>query len=172
MLAGYYFVSLLNNIGIVYWFVVIFIVCLIVKLHFYIFETKVKLLPKSSKLLKYVYLGKNLTESAYNYLSVNQIISITSLTLYLWYEYIETRCFDVYCILSDKTISGTQLVKFDLILTVILIIGLLIHFFRILVLVYWKNWFGFQSELDLSRVKYVKEHARLMCSGFGRAHDF
>ena len=107
MLAGYYFISLLNNIGIVYWFVVIFIVCLTVKLHFYIFETKVKLLPKSSILLKYIYLGKNLTESVYNYLSENQIISITSLTFYLWYEYIETRCFDVECILSDKTISGT-----------------------------------------------------------------
>ena len=38
--------------------------------------------------------------------------------------------------------------------------------------VWYHNWFDFQRELKYSRVYYVKEHQRLMGSGFGRGHDF
>ena len=39
-------------------------------------------------------------------------------------------------------------------------------------MVYWHKWFDVQSELDQSRAFYVKEHHRLMSSGFGRGYDF
>ena len=64
------------------------------------------------------------------------------------------------------------MVKFDFVITVILIIGQSFHFWRIIVLVYWLEWFAVQGELDQSRVFYRKEHARLMSSGFGKGHDF
>ena len=109
--------------GIVYWFVIIFTFSLFVKLGLYIFQSKVDRLSKSSELLKYIRLEKNLSGSFYNFLAVNQIISTTSVTLYLWYEYVEKQCFKVDCLLSDVVISGTRMVKLEIIVSTILIIG-------------------------------------------------
>jgi len=74
--------------------------------------------------------------------------------------------------LSEVKISSTKLVKLDIVFSIILIIGFSIHFWRIVVLVKYQKWFDVQSELDQSRVFYLKEHRRLMSSGFGRGHDF
>ena len=144
--------------GIIYWFVYIFIVFLIIKLAFYIYKSRIDRLPKSSKLLKYIHQVKSITECLYNYLAVNQVVSLTSLVFYLWYEYYEKGCFDLICFVSDKKISSTKLVKLDVVATIILIIGLLVHFYGILVLVCLRKWFGFQSELNQSRIDYVREH--------------
>ena len=95
-----------------------------------------------------------------------------SLVLYLWYEYYEKSCFELICFRSEVQISGTKLVKLDVVVTLILIIGFSYHFWRIIVLVNWHKWFDVQSELDQSRVFYVKEHQRLMSTGFGRGYDF
>jgi len=64
------------------------------------------------------------------------------------------------------------MVKLDFVIAIILIIGQSIHFWRIIVLAYLRRWFAFNCELDQSRVFYPKEHARLMCSGFGKGYDF
>ena len=144
--------------GIIYWVVYVFIVFLIIKLAFYIYKSRIDRLPKSSKLLKYIHQVKSITECLYNYLAVNQVVSLTSLVFYLWYEYYEKGCFDLKCFVSDKKISATKLVKLDVVATIILIIGLLVHFYRILVLVSLRKWFGFQSELNQSRISYVQEH--------------
>jgi hypothetical protein len=79
--------------GIVCWLLPIFIVFLVVKLFLYIYKEKVDKLQKTSKALKYIHFAQNCSESLYNYLIVNQIISLTSLVLYLWYEYYEKSCF-------------------------------------------------------------------------------
>jgi hypothetical protein len=97
---------------------------------------------------------------------------MTSLVLYLWYEYYEKSCFDLTCFVSEVKISGTKLVKLDIVVTIILIIGQSIHFWRIIVRVNWHKWFAFQGELNNQRVFYPKEHARLMSSGFGKGYDF
>ena len=94
---------------------------------------------------------------------------MTSLALYLRYEYVEKDCLELTCFVSDVTISGTKLVKFDIVVTIILIIGSLNHFFRILILAYRYQWFGFQGKLDQTRLRYLREHRRLMSSNFGRA---
>ena len=158
--------------GIVFWLAVIFIVFIIAKWVLYILQSKVERLETNSKFLKYIHIAKNFSESLYTYLSVNQMISMTSLVLYLWYEYYEKSCFKLKCFRSEVKISSTKLVKFDVIVSIILIIGQAIHFWRIIVLVYWHRWFAFQGELEQSRVFYRKEHARLMISGFGKGHDF
>jgi len=158
--------------GIVFWFSVLFIFFLIIKWVIYMLLYKVERLSANSKLLIFIRLTKNFSESLYTYLAVNQIISMTSLVLYLWYEFYEKSCFELICFRSEVKISSTKLVKFDVVVTVILIIGQSIHFWRIIVRVYTRQWFAFQGELDQSRVLYPKEHARLMISGFGKGHDF
>ena len=97
---------------------------------------------------------------------------MASLTLYLWHEYYENSCFELICLFTDKEISGTKIVKPDVVPSIILIIVLVVQFWRILILVKWLEWFSFKDKLDQSRVFYPKEHARLMRSGFGRGHDF
>ena len=109
--------------GIVFWFMLIFIVFLIVNLVLYIFKEKVDILPKDEKLSKYISIIKKVSESLYNYLSVHHIISMTSLTIYLWYEYVEKGCFELTCFVSDVEISATKLVKLEIVVTIILIIG-------------------------------------------------
>ena len=84
---------------------------------------KVERLSANSKLLIFIRLTKNFSESLYTYLAVNQIISMTSLVLYLWYEFYEKSCFELTCFRSEVKISSTKLVKFDVVVTVILIIG-------------------------------------------------
>ena len=93
--------------GIIFWFVIIFIPFLIVKLILWIYKSKVRKLPTNSKLLKYIHIALNFTESLYNYLAVSQIISMTSLVFYLRYEYYEKSCFDLECVLSDIKVSDT-----------------------------------------------------------------
>jgi hypothetical protein len=115
---------------------------------------------------------RNFSESLYNYLVASQIISITSLMIYLRYEYFEKGCFSLKCFVSEKTLSGTKLVKFDVVITVVLIIGFTIHYFRILIRVYLQNWFGFKDYLNESRIEYPKELNRLLKSGFGSGYDF
>ena len=122
-LIGYDFLSLFNNMGIVFWIMVIFIVFLLVQLVIYSCEPKVGKLDKSSKLLKYICGVKRLSESLYNYFAVHHIISMTSLTIYLWYGYYEKSCFDLECLISDTKISATKLVKLDVVITIILLIG-------------------------------------------------
>jgi len=109
--------------GIVYLVVIIFIVILMVKLILYSCESKVGKLNKSSKLMKCIHLIKRLSESLYNYFAVHHIISMTSLAIYLWYEYYEKGCLDLECFISDTKISATKLVKLDIVFTIILIIG-------------------------------------------------
>jgi len=80
-----------------------------------------------------IHLVKNFSESLYTYLAVNQIISMTSLVLYMWYEYYEKSCFELKCFRSEIKISGTKLIKFDVVVTITLIIGQSIHFWRIII---------------------------------------
>jgi hypothetical protein len=122
-LTGYKFFSLINNMGVVFWVMVIFIVVLMGRLALYIFDTKVNGLEKSSKILTSINIFKNISDGLYNYLVVNQIISLTSMIIYLQYEYFEPGCFDLTCFISDVQISATKLVKLEVIVTIILIIG-------------------------------------------------
>ena len=101
LLVGYKFLSLVKNMVILYWILNIFIVFLILKLGLYICASKVDKLTKNSNLLNYIYQAKNISESLYNYLVVNQIISMMSLVLYLWYEYYEKSCFELICLRSE-----------------------------------------------------------------------
>ena len=134
--------------GIVHWFAFLFIVFLLVKWMLYIFTSKVEKLSTGSKLLKYIHFAKNFSESLYTYLAVNQMISMTSLVLYLWYEYYEQSCFELICFRSEVKISSTKLVKFDVVVTIFLIIGQSIHFWRIIILVHSREWVAFQGELE------------------------
>jgi len=109
--------------GIVFWFMLIFIVFLIVNVVLYILKEKVDILPKDEKPSKYIRIIKKVYESLYNYLSVHHIISMTSLTIYLWYEYVETGCFELTCFVSDTKISSTKMVKLEVVVAIILIIG-------------------------------------------------
>jgi len=122
-LAGYKFFSLINNMGVVFWVMVIFIVFLIVRLALYIFNSKVNELEESSKLLTSIKIFKNISDGLYNYLAVNQIISLTSLIIYLQYEYFEPGCFDLTCFISDVQIDATKLVKLEVVVAIIVIIG-------------------------------------------------
>jgi hypothetical protein len=109
--------------GIVFWLMLIFIVFLIILLVLYICKTKVDELDRSSQLLKYISIVKKVSESLYNYLSVHHIISMTSVTIYLWYEYVEKGCFELTCFVSDVKVSATKLVKLDVVVTIIVLIG-------------------------------------------------
>jgi len=109
--------------GIVFWLMVISMVFLLINLVLYIFKEKVDILPKDEKPSKYIGIIKKVSKSLYNYLSVHHIISMTSLTIYLWHEYVETGCFELTCFVSDAEISATKLVKFEVVVAVILIIG-------------------------------------------------
>jgi len=109
--------------GVVFWVLAIFIVLLLGRLALYIFIVKVNGLEESSKLLKSIKIFKNILDGLYNYLVVNQIISLTSMIIYLQYEYFEPGCFDLTCFISDVQISATKLVKLEVIVTIILIIG-------------------------------------------------
>jgi len=122
-MVGYSDFSLINNMGIVFSFMLIFFVFLLIKLVLYIFKSKVDILPKKGKLLKLISIIRKVSESLYNYLSVHQIISMTSLTIYLWYEYVEKSCFELTCFISDEKISDTKLVKLEVVIAIILIIG-------------------------------------------------
>ena len=62
LLVGYKFISLLNNMGIIFWFVAIFIVSLVIKLSLFIFRSKVEKLTEGSKLLKYIRIHQNFSE--------------------------------------------------------------------------------------------------------------
>ena len=128
--------------GIIFWFVVIFVVFLTIKLGLYIMQSKVDKLTKNSKLLWYIHLHKKLIEILYNYLAVIQIIVMTSLTLYLRYEYYEKGCLELTCFISDTQISATKLVKLDIVVSIILIIGYCIHSLKIFVLVWRYQWFA------------------------------
>ena len=70
---------------------------------------------------------------------------MASLTLYLWYEYYENSCFELICLFTDKEISGTAIIKPDVVPLIIVIIGLLVHFWRIFILVKWLEWFSFKD---------------------------
>ena len=105
-------------------------------------------------------------------MAVTQIISLTSVTLYLRYEYVEKDCLELTCFVSDVTISGTKLVKFDIVVTIIIIIGSFVHFCRILVRVHRHKWFDFQGRMNKIRVNYPSHHRRLMRRGFGEGYDF
>ena len=72
---------------------------------------------------------------------------MTSLTLYLRYEYYEKGCFDLVCFRSDIMISATKLVKLEIIVAIVLFIGSLVHFWRILVLMHRHKWLDFQGNL-------------------------
>jgi len=109
--------------GIVLWLMLIFIVFLIINLVLYIFKEKVNILPQDEKPSKYIGIIKRFSESLYNYLSVHQIVSMTSLTIYVWYEYVEKGCFELTCFVSDAEISATKLIKLEVVFAVILIIG-------------------------------------------------
>ena len=122
-LAGYKFFSLINNMGVVFWVLVIFIVLLIVRIALYILNSEVNKLEEGSKLLASINIFKNILDGLYNYLVVNQIISLSSMIIYLQYEYFEPGCFDLTCLISDVKISDTKLVKLEVILTIFLIIG-------------------------------------------------
>ena len=134
--------------GIVFWLVLIFIVFLVVNLVLYIVKEKVDKLPKDEKPSKYIRIIRKVYESLYNYLSVHHIISTTSLTIYLWYEYVEKGCFELTCLVSDVEISATKLVKLEVVIAIILLIGQSVHFFRIFVFCYKYKWFGMQDDLD------------------------
>ena len=122
-LIGYDFISLYNNMGIVFWLLAFFIICLTIQLISYTCQSKVDKLTPDSKLTKFILLIKTLSQSLYNYLAVHHIISLTSLTIYLWYEYYEKGCFDLECLISDTKISATKLVKLDVVITIILVVG-------------------------------------------------
>jgi len=109
--------------GIVFWFILIFMVSLIISLVLYIFKEKVDILPKDEKSMKYIGNIKKVSESLYNYLSVHHIISTTSLTIYLWYEYVDKGCFELTCFVSDVKISATKLIKLEVVVAIVLIIG-------------------------------------------------
>ena len=94
------------------------------------------------------------------------------MTLYLRYEYIEKGCLNLDCFRSDVKISGTKLIKLDILITIILIIASVVHFCRILVFVRQYNWFGFQGNLDKYRANYASKHARLLTGGFGKGYEF
>ena len=128
--------------GIVFWLLFLSIVFLFINLVLYIFKEKVNILPKDGKPSKYICIIKKVSESLYNYLSVHHIISMTSLTIYLWHEYVEKGCYELTCYISDKEISSTKLVKLEVVIAIILIIGYSVHFFRILVLLHRHKWFG------------------------------
>jgi len=80
---------------------------------------------------------------------------MVSLTLYLWYEYYENSCFELKCLFTDKEISGSKIVKPDVVPSIIVIIVLLVHFWRIIIFVKWLEWFSFKKKLDQSRISYV-----------------
>jgi len=109
--------------GIVFWLMLLSIVFLFFNLVLYIFKEKVDKLPKDEKPSKYIGIVKKVSESLYNYLSVHHMVSLTSLTIYLWYEYVEKGCFELTCFVSDEKISATKLVKLEVVVTVILIVG-------------------------------------------------
>ena len=97
---------------------------------------------------------------------------MTSMTLYLRYEYIEKGCLDLYCFQSDIKISGTKLIKLDIAITIIIILASVVHFCRILIFVYRYNWFRFKGYLDKTRLNYASKHARLLTMGFGQGYEF
>ena len=136
-LIGYKFVSLGGNMGIVFWVLVVFGGFLGCEMVLFALKFTTSKLKKSSKLHKYIQLQHNLYSILSNYLAVHHVIQLTSLTLYLL-----NACFSLKCLFSDETISATKLVKLDIILSILLIIGLFHHFFRILILVQRHNWLG------------------------------
>jgi hypothetical protein len=134
--------------GIVFWIMLIFIVFLIVKLVLYIFKEKVDVLPKDEKLSKCISILKKVYESLYNYLSVHHIIPMSSVTIYLWYEYVETGCFELTCLVSDTKISSTKLVKREVLVPIIIHGGEAVPFSRILVFYRQYRWSSVKDDVD------------------------
>jgi hypothetical protein len=52
-----------------------------------------------------------------------------------------------------------------------LVVGLVFHFWRILILVRQHNWFNLQAELDELRLEYGRKHGKIMGVAFGRGYD-
>ena len=152
--------------GIVFWVLVVFGGFLGCEMVLFALKFTPSKLKKSSKLHKYIHLQHNLYEILSNYLAVHHVIPLTSLTLYLL-----NACFSLKCLFSDETISATKLVKLDIILSILLIIGLFHHFFRILILVQRHNWLGLYMELDKVREEYGSRHGQIMGVAFGKGHD-
>jgi hypothetical protein len=97
---------------------------------------------------------------------------MTSLAIYLRYEHFGKSCSKRTCFFSDAELSATKIIKLEVFVTIILISGQSIHFFRILVLMYQHKWYGLQGELDQERIRYRQIHQQLMRSGFGMGYDF
>ena len=148
-IVGYQDFSIISNMGIVFWFMLIFIIFLFVRLVGYTFKLKKQTyFAKNETLSKYISIMVTVSESLYNYLSIHHIISMSSLTIYLWYEYVEKGCFELTCFISDVEISSTKVVKLEIVVTFILIIGQSVHFCRILVLFLKHKWFDVKDDLD------------------------
>jgi hypothetical protein len=109
--------------GIVFWLLLIFIVFLIVKIVLYIFKVKIDVLPKDEKLWKLISIIKNLTSSLSTHLSTHHLIPLTSLTIYVYYEYYEKSCFELTCFISENEISATKLVKKEVVVAIVVIVG-------------------------------------------------
>ena len=109
--------------GIVYYIIVIFMFFLFISIVLYTFSEKVLTLSKNGKLFKFISIIKNVYSSLKNYLSVHHIISLTSVTIYVYYEYVEKGCYGVYCFLSEREISETRLIKGEIIILIIFLIG-------------------------------------------------
>ena len=123
-LIGYQFISLINNMGVTYHLLLTSILCLIPTLLLFILKAQVQRLHPTSAYLPYILRMKNFSSCLYNYLYVNQTILISSLILYLWHEYYENSCFELVCLFSDKEISGTAIVKPDVVPSIIVIMVL------------------------------------------------
>jgi len=99
-------------------------------------KTKEDIIPKSKTLSPHLTFIKNLYHSLYTYLSTHLPITTTSLTIYLYYSYYTKGCFELTCYISENEISSTKLVKGEVVVTNILGVGLIVHFWRILVFCY------------------------------------
>ena len=118
-IIGYNFLSLINNMGMVYWVMRIFIVFLVVKLVLYIYESKVETITPTSPLSHPITLSSTLSSSLHHHLSTHQPIITTSLFLYLKKEYLDTSCFELICLISDTKISSTRVVKGDVVVGIV-----------------------------------------------------
>ena len=70
-ILGYQDFSIINNMGIVFYLLLLFIVFLLINLTLYIYKEKVSELPKHEKLYKLLSTLKKVDSALYNYLSVH-----------------------------------------------------------------------------------------------------
>jgi hypothetical protein len=87
--------------GIVLYPIPISILFLAIHLLLSIFKAQLKALPKHSHPSKSIHTILKISSSLYNYLSVHHIISLSSVTIYIWYEYVEKGCVELECVLSE-----------------------------------------------------------------------